>query len=73
MQICPSCKTARYCTAECKRADWERYMRPSCLQFSHIRGANSPLQRACMAGNVLEVQRLVEVEGMNVNKATSNE
>ena len=72
LQICGRCKTARYCNAECQLADWGRHKAPDCLQFSHRRGMDTPLQQACIDGNVAEVRRLVEEEGADVDKATTN-
>jgi len=64
LQMCSRCKTARYCNVECQRADWARHKDPDCL--------DTPLQQACMDGNVAELRRLVEVEGIDVNKASTN-
>ena len=73
LQICGRCKTARYCNAECQRADWARHKKPDCFSFSHSRSFDmSSLQLACIDGNVAEVRRLVEEEGADVDKATSN-
>ena len=70
--MCGRCKTARYCNTECQRADWARHKMPDCFQFSHLRGLDTPLQQACARGDVAEVRRLVEQEGANVDKATTN-
>ena len=72
LQMCGRCKTARYCNAECQHADWERHKYPDCLNFCSTRGSDSPLQWACKGGNVVEVRRLVEEEGADVDKATSS-
>jgi ankyrin repeat protein len=70
--MCGRCKTARYCNAECQRADWGRHKSPDCIQFSHKRGWDTALQQACMNNDVAEVRRLVEEEGADIDKATSN-
>ena len=62
LQMCGRCKTARYCNAECQRADWARHKSPDCFQFSHWRGEGAPLHQACSRGEVAEVRRLVEEE-----------
>ena len=68
LQMCGQCKTARYCNAECQRADWARHKQPDCLQFCYDRGKDMfPLQRACKFGDVDEVRRLVEEDGEDVN------
>jgi len=73
LQMCGRCKTARYCNAECQRADWARHKGLECIKFSHERSCDmSSLLQACGTGNVTEVRRLVEEEGANVDKATSN-
>ena len=73
LQMCGRCKTARYCNAECQRADWARHERSDCFAFSHSRSIDmSSLQQACSDGNVAEVRRLVEEEGADVDKATTN-
>ena len=72
LQMCGRCKAARYCNAECQHADWARHKKPDCIGFSHDRGRDTPLQRACMDGNLVNVLRLVEEEGADVDKATSN-
>ena len=72
LQMCGRCKTARYCNTECQLADWKRHKKPDCFSFSHDRGRDTPLQEACITGNVAEVRRLVEDEGANVDKATTN-
>ena len=72
LQICGKCKTAHYCNAECQHADWPRHQRPYCLTFSLQRGTAAPLHNACGDGNLAEVRRLVEEEGADVNKATTN-
>jgi hypothetical protein len=66
LQSCGKCKTARYCNAECQRADWARHKDPECLVYS---GVALALLHACMAGNDVEVQRWVEEGGANENKA----
>ena len=71
LEMCGRCKTVRYCNAECQRADWARHKMPDCIRFGHDRGWDTPLQQACIAGNVTEVRRLVE-EGVDVDKATTN-
>jgi len=72
LQICGRCKTARYCNNECFHSDWARHESPDCLIFGNFRALDTPLQQACMDGDVAEVRRLVEVEGADVDKATSN-
>ena len=72
LHMCGRCKSARYCNAVCQHADWGRHKAPDCFQFSHERGCNAPLHQACMDGNVAEVRRLVEEEGADVDKATTN-
>jgi len=73
LQMCGRCKTARYCNAECQRADWARHKVLECIKFSHQRSKDmSTLLQACERGDVVEVRRLVEEEGADVDRATSN-
>ena len=72
LQMCGRCKTARYCNAACQGADWARHKTPDCFRFSNTRGEDTPLHKACAHGDVSEVQRLVEEEEVDVDKASTN-
>jgi len=70
LQVCERCQTARYCNAECQRADWARHEEGDCARFSHDRGRNSLLRLACEQGDAAEVRRFVEEEGADVGETT---
>ena len=69
--ICGRCKTAHYCNAECQHADWERHKTHICGSFAQYRCYSKPLHSACHEGDIVEVRRLVEVEGADIDRSYS--
>ena len=72
LQMCGKCKTAHYCNAVCQHADWARHRVADCTDFALARGVGKPFHLACVGGRLLEVRRMVEEEGVDVNKTTTN-
>jgi len=74
LQWCGRCRTARYCNAECERADLARHGRSECREYKRYRrdADAKALLHACAVGDVAKARRLVEVERADVNKATTD-
>ena len=72
LRMCGRCKTVRYCNAECQRADWAQHYAHDCFFYNDVRDFHlQPLQQACF-GDIANLRRLVEGEGADVNKSSTN-